>query len=163
MMEPTSNEKKAPAGPWVDIALLVVRIVFGGSLAIIGFEKLNSVEDFTGVVSSLGFPLPTLFAWLAVLSEAGGGICIAIGFMTRLSALATTAVMAVACYAHISVWGHPHATIWALDLAKFLTLSGGMGAGWFLVAFLAIASFGGGSYVVDQTLFDSLGGGKKDN
>ncbi len=46
----------------------------------------------------MGFPTPVVFAWLAALSEFGGGILVAIGLATRAAALFVFATMSVAAF-----------------------------------------------------------------
>jgi len=43
---------------------------------------------FINDVAKMGFPLPTFFAWCAVLAEFFGGILLMLGLMTRPAALA---------------------------------------------------------------------------
>ena len=47
-----------------DIGLLLIRLFFGGALAMMhGFGKLPVSDEFVSGVSEMGFPLPALFAW----------------------------------------------------------------------------------------------------
>ena len=72
-------------------ALLAVRVVMGPMLAYHGFKKLDSVEKFVATVDKYGFPLPELLARATIAIELVGGICLALGLLTRLwGALATT-------------------------------------------------------------------------
>lgn len=84
----------------VDTGLLILRIGMGLAMAYHGYQKI-----FQGVmpmmidgVGKMGFPAPTLFAWLAALSEFVGGLCIAIGFGTRIAAFFVLIVMCVAFF-----------------------------------------------------------------
>ena len=80
-----------------DAALLVVRVVFGLSMAFAhGLGKVPPSEGFTGFVGSLGFPSPGFFAWAAGLSEFVGGIFIAVGLLTRVSGFFLLQTMLVA-------------------------------------------------------------------
>lgn len=54
-------------------------------------------------VTALGFPFPLAFAWAASLSEFGGGILLALGFLTRPAAMMLAITMLVAAFgAHLS-------------------------------------------------------------
>ena len=72
-------------------ALLAVRLVMGPMLAWHGYKKIEGgIENFVGTVDRAGFPLPELLARGVVVLELVGGICIALGLLTRLwSGLAT--------------------------------------------------------------------------
>ena len=76
---------------------LILRVVLGAIFIAHGFQKIShGMPDFVRTVAQLGFPLPTLFAWAAALSEFLGGICVLVGLFTRYAALAIAIVMAVA-------------------------------------------------------------------
>jgi putative oxidoreductase len=73
-------------------ALLAIRVVMGPMLAYHGWKKLDGgVEKFVATVDKYGFPFPDLLAWATIAIELVGGICLALGLLTRLwAALATT-------------------------------------------------------------------------
>lgn len=54
------------------------------------------MEVFTGMVAGIGFPMPTLFAYAAALSEFVGGIAILLGVYVHVFAALTGIVMLVA-------------------------------------------------------------------
>ena len=85
----------------------------------------------------MGFPLPTLFAWAAALSEFAGGLLVAIGLLTRPAAFFAACTMAVAFFVR-------HGD------QPFLE---GERAFLFLTAFLAILVAGAGRYAVDALLY----------
>ena len=72
-------------------ALLAIRVVMGPMLAYHGLKKIDGgVEKFVATVDRLGFPLPELMARATIAIELIGGICLALGLLTRLwAALAT--------------------------------------------------------------------------
>jgi putative oxidoreductase len=80
----------------------VVRVVFGVLLsAAHGLPKvMDGVARHTNTVASLGFPFPSVFAWLSALTELVGGLLIAVGLFTRPVALMAVSTMAVAMYRH---------------------------------------------------------------
>ncbi|MDY7230541.1 DoxX family protein [Hyalangium rubrum] len=80
----------------------LVRIVFGVMLcAAHGIPKaMGDLTPFIQRVGSLGFPMPTFFAWCAVLTEVVGGILIALGLFTRPVAAFASFTMIVAAYRH---------------------------------------------------------------
>ena len=87
-----------------DFGLLVVRVTFSAYIALHGWGKIYSNgqfglhEQLVSGVQSMGFPAPTLFAWMAALTEFVGGILVVLGLLTRPAALALTFNMAVAAF-----------------------------------------------------------------
>lgn len=79
---------------------LVLRVTAGLAMSTHGYAKIfgGNMDKFTGSVSDLGFPAPEVFAWAAALSELVGGICLAIGLGTRISAFLIAGTMAVAVF-----------------------------------------------------------------
>ena len=87
-----------------DFGLLALRVTFGTYIALHGWDKVYSnghfglPEQMVSGVASMGFPAPTLFAWMAALTEFLGGILLVIGLLTRPAALALTFNMCVAAF-----------------------------------------------------------------
>ncbi|HVT77508.1 MAG TPA: DoxX family protein [Acidimicrobiales bacterium] len=81
----------------VDVALLVIRIAAGCTLAAHGAQKLfgwfggHGIEGTGGFMESLGFP--RAHAWLAGLTEFAGGLGLAVGLITPLAGAAVAGVM----------------------------------------------------------------------
>jgi putative oxidoreductase len=76
-----------------NIGFLLLRFFVGLALCTV-FEKFfpkNGIwgpqEWFIQDTANMGFPFPTFFAWVAVLSEFFGGILLMIGLLTRPAAL----------------------------------------------------------------------------
>ncbi|MBE7465729.1 MAG: DoxX family protein [Planctomycetes bacterium] len=79
---------------WSDLPL---RASLAATFIVHGYPKMfGGLEDFAGNLEKMGMPMPGVLAFLAALAEFGGGIGIALGFLTRLSALGIMAVMFVA-------------------------------------------------------------------
>jgi putative oxidoreductase len=89
----------AGSGSWFgDIGLLVLRLT-GLLLAVgHGLKKWPPPDFFIGGVQKLGFPAPTFFAWMAVLSEVVGGFLLALGLLTRPAAFLVAGTMLVAAF-----------------------------------------------------------------
>ena len=82
-----------------DIGLLVTRLVFGLTMAFgHGLGKVSDLGKFTEGVASRGMFLPEVMGPLAALSEFAGGILVAIGLLTRASALTLVTTMLVAAF-----------------------------------------------------------------
>lgn len=87
-----------------NLAFLFLRFFVGLALCTV-FEKLfpkngtwGPQEWFINDVVEMGFPLPVLFAWIAVLTEFIGGILMMVGFMTRPAALLNCILTFVAAF-----------------------------------------------------------------
>jgi len=80
--------------------LLWLRVLMGLAIAYHGYGKVfgGHIVPLTEGLTKMGFPLPSLFAWLAALSEFAGGLLIAFGFGTRIAALFVFVTMAVAFF-----------------------------------------------------------------
>lgn len=82
-----------------DLGILLFRLFIGLAMAFAhGLGKMPPPDRLVEGVTAMGFPMPIVFAWCAALSEFIGGILIATGLFTRLSALALGFTMAVAAF-----------------------------------------------------------------
>lgn len=81
----------------LDAGLLGLRLWFGLVLASVhGLGKVTDLAKFTAGVATRGVPLPSLLGPAAALSEFVGGILLALGLLTRPSALFVAVTMLVA-------------------------------------------------------------------
>ncbi|HEY1163181.1 MAG TPA: DoxX family protein [Candidatus Dormibacteraeota bacterium] len=86
----------------LSLGLLVLRLVVGLTLAGHGAQKLfgwwggPGMAGWTQAVTRLRIRPPVPFAWLAALSELGGGLLFALGLLSPLGTLALTGTMLVA-------------------------------------------------------------------
>lgn len=115
-----------------DWGLLLVRVAAGGMLlALHGWGKLKEMfgmfggEEwgFVGLVASLGFPLPKVFAVLAGLAESLGALLLVVGLFTRWAALVVGLNMAVAAYYHLTQDPQQRFELAAMYLAVALLLA----------------------------------------
>jgi putative oxidoreductase len=85
------------------MAWTLVRVTFGVMLSLAhGLPKVTgNMERFAERVGTLGFPMPTFFAWCAALSELVGGLLVAVGLLTRPAAALAGFTMVVASYTTI--------------------------------------------------------------
>jgi putative oxidoreductase len=106
-------------------ALLAVRIVMGPMLAYHGFKKIDGgVEKFVATVDKYGFPFPDLLARATIAIELVGGICLALGLLTRLwGALATTQFLLIVAKVKwdVGVFGGGGRSGFELDLLYAVT------------------------------------------
>lgn len=110
-----------------DIGLAVVRVTAGLALAFLhGIGKVPPSEGFVGMVGGMGFPAPVLFAWLAAFAEFVGGIMIAIGLLTRPTALFVAihfVIVALLAHAGDSI-GDRELPLMFLSIAVLFALAG---------------------------------------
>ena len=91
---------------------------------------------FTEGVAAMGFPAPEAFAWMAALSELVGGVLVALGLGTRVSAFFVAFTMVVAAFVQ-----HAADPFAKKELAVL-----------FLVGFSALILTGGGQFALDRFL-----------
>ena len=135
--------------------LLVIRLYWGVQLAQSGWGKLHHLPNVTDFFTSLGLPFPALTAVLISCLELLGGIFLALGVLSRLTALVLTANMLVA-----------YVTADREALFSFISDPDKFSAAapfTFLIASLIVLIFGAGSVSVDTLLrrwFDKSALGK---
>ena len=97
----------------MDTGLLLARLVFGVLLIGHGTQKLfgwfggYGLDGTGGFFHSLGFRPGRIMAAVAGLSEAGGGLLLALGLLTPLAGAALVGTLLVAASVHIEkgLWG----------------------------------------------------------
>lgn len=133
----------------LDLALLVVRVFFGLSLAYHGYNKFFGAGGLAGTArwfGSIGMKWPKWQARLAATTEVGSGLLFALGLATPLAAAGFIGVMLVAI-----VVAH-----WSIGFFVFKA-----GQGWEYCASIAIVAFaigtiGAGKYSIDHLIDDDL-------
>ena len=87
------------ANELADIGLGLLRVVAGVALAVNhGASKIQDPSQIIRSASSLGFPVPTFFGWMAALAEFFGGILLALGLATRPAAFLVACTMFTAAF-----------------------------------------------------------------
>jgi len=137
----------------MDIGLLLLRLVIGLTLAAHGAQKLfgwfggGGLEPAGQALATLGFQPGRRHALMAGLVEAGGGLALALGFLTPIGAALAFSVMLIATVSvHIK--------------HGFFNTSGGYEYNLVLgVAGLTVAFTGPGELSLDAALGLSVNGG----
>lgn len=85
--------------PLANAGFSVLRVFAGVSLMMAhGVGKLPPSAAFVERTGNMGFPLPSVFAWAAAMSEFLGGFFLAIGLFTRVASFFITCTMLTALY-----------------------------------------------------------------
>src|SRR5712691_1505816 len=129
---------------YVALGLLILRLVVGLTLAAHGAQKLfgwwggAGMNGWTKAVEKLRIRPAQPWAWVAALSEFGGGLLLALGLLSPLGSLAITGAMLVA--------------IATVHLSRgFWTTKGGFEFNLSLIAAaVALALAGPGAYSLDS-------------
>lgn len=136
----------------MDIALLLIRVAVGATLAAHGAQKLvgwfggHGLAGTAGFLESLGFRPGRPYAWLLGAAELVGGLALALGLLTPIAAAVVAAVMVGAIAAVHKDKG-------------FFAQAGGYEYPLVLaVAALATAFAGAGEYSLDHVFGWSLSG-----
>lgn len=78
------------------IFLLYLRITWGHQFILTGLDKLHSIEKTTAFFASLNIPYSHFHAHLVGWIEIVGGICLLLGFASRLVAIPLAIIMLTA-------------------------------------------------------------------
>ncbi|MCM2295845.1 DoxX family protein [Rhodoferax sp.] len=108
-----------------------------------GIGKLTGFAGTVGYIASVGLPLPTLAAAVAMIVEIVGSLALLAGFGTRIAALVLAAFTLVASFFFHAYWGVPadQAFMQQLLFYKNMAVVGGL---------LAIAANGAGAWSLDS-------------
>ncbi|MBI4040299.1 MAG: DoxX family protein [Deltaproteobacteria bacterium] len=96
--------KKGCCKPCPDTASLILRLVIGSTFIMHGSQKVlgafggHGLEGVAQFLTQLGFPMPTLMAYLLGYTEFLGGIALVLGLGTRIFALLLSFAMVVAIF-----------------------------------------------------------------
>ena len=107
-----------------------------------GISKLTGFAGTVGYISSVGLPLPTLGAALALAVEILGSLALLAGFQTRIAALVLAAFTLVASVFFHAFWGAApdQAFVQQLLFFKNVAVVGGL---------LVLAAQGAGGWSLD--------------
>ena len=107
-----------------------------------GLTKITGFAGTVGYIASVGLPLASAGAVLAIVLEVAGGIALLLGWGTRAAALALAAFTLVASVFFHAFWAVPadQAFVQQLMFFKNLAVVGGL---------LVLAAHGAGAWSVD--------------
>ena len=121
---------------------LIGRLLFVALFLPAGISKLTGFAGTVGYISSVGLPLPTLGAALALAVEILGSLALLAGFQTRIAALALALFTLVASVFFHAYWGAApdQAFVQQLLFFKNIAVVGGL---------LVLAAQGAGGWSLD--------------
>ena len=119
-------------------AALLARLLLAQIFVVEGWGKIFSYAAVQQYMTQYGVPGALLP--LVILTELGGGLCIAAGLVTRLAALALAGFCTLTIYFFHANLGDPDQVI---QVHKNLAMAGG---------FLALVAFGPGALSIDAWL-----------
>ncbi|WP_052494113.1 DoxX family protein [Nitrosospira sp. NpAV] len=126
-----SNEKALPALP------MVGRLMMAAIFLISGFGKAAAPQMTIGYIASIGLPFPALVLAIAIGVEIIGGLMLALGYRTRIAALAlATFTVAAGALFHNAIGDQTQ----FIMLLKNIAITGGL---------LQVAAFGAGAFSID--------------
>ena len=114
------------------VPLLFLRLYLFYVFWFAGVGKIDSFDKFSGYLGTLGVPLPDIFTWLVIVTEAGGAALLLVGLFVRWATIPLLIVMFFAGYLVHYQNGWPHeangiefAAIYSLMLLSLLCFGGG--------------------------------------
>ena len=124
-------------------ALPIGRILLALIYLIAGSRALVAAAGTAGYFAKLGFPMPEVMAWVAIVIELGGAILLIVGWQTRWAALLLALFTVIAALAAHRFWEFD-AALQANEMNHFLknlAIVGGM---------IILAATGPGALSVDS-------------
>jgi putative oxidoreductase len=81
---------------WAPVPL---RLIVGYGFAEHGFAKLmRGSDNFAGLLHAMGMPFPHVLAWITIITEILGGICVLLGAIVPLVSIPMAIVLLVAVF-----------------------------------------------------------------
>ncbi len=119
---------------------LVGRVLIAAVFLFSGLGKIAAPSMIMGAIGSVGLPAPVVGLVLAVIVEVGGGICLVLGYQTRIVAAALALFsVATAVFFHRDFIDQNQ----AFNFLKNLAMAGGL---------LQVVAFGAGALSLDRRL-----------
>jgi len=121
---------------------LLGRLLLASLFLPAGIGKITGFAGTVGYITSVGMPLPTVAAALALAVELLGGLALVLGWGTRFAALVLAVFTLVASFYFHAYWAVPveQQMMMKLLFTKNIAVVGGL---------LVLAAFGAGAWSVD--------------
>jgi len=139
----TGSASRASTTPAGDLLALVGRVLVAYLFIPAGLSKVMGFAGTVGYISSVGMPLPSVAAVIAIIVELGFGIALLVGYKTRIAAIVLAVFTLVASFFFHPFWAVPEAQKMMVTLLfnKNIAVVGGL---------LALAAFGPGRLSIDK-------------
>jgi putative oxidoreductase len=121
---------------------LIGRILLAALFLPAGIAKITGFAGTVGYIASVGLPLASVGAVLAIAAEVGGGLALLLGWQTRWAALALAVFTVVAGVFFHAFWNLPaeQQMMQQIMFMKNIAIAGGL---------LFVAAFGPGAISLD--------------
>lgn len=121
---------------------LLARVLMAALFLPAGVAKVTGFAGTVGYVASVGLPLPTVGAALALVVEIVGSLALLAGFGTRIAAVVLAVFTLAASFFFHAYWAVPAEQVFVTQLLFFKNIAvvGGL---------LALAAHGAGAWSLD--------------
>jgi len=121
---------------------LAARVLMAALFLPAGVAKVTGFAGTVGYVASVGLPLPTVGAAMALVVEIVGSLALLAGFGTRIAAVVLAAFTLAASFFFHAYWAVPADQVFVTQLLFFKNIAvvGGL---------LALAAHGAGAWSLD--------------
>lgn len=133
-------------------ALLPLRLIVGFGFAYHGYAKLaRGPEHFATILSAMGIPASTMFAWLTTFVELFGGIAVMLGLLMTPVCVPLGVVMATAMFGVHAQYGFSSVRLKAISATgpQFGPIGYELNL-LYIAALVALAAAGPGALSVDR-------------
>lgn len=104
---PTFSYTDDIATSWIDLLLLVGRVLLGWYFLALGFSRLSNIPGSAIYFTNLGFSPAEMWTWLAAFAGVVLGVALILGIATRYAALASFVGMLLATAMAHRYWTYP--------------------------------------------------------
>jgi putative oxidoreductase len=125
-----------------NVFALLARVLMAALFLPAGVAKVTGFAGTVGYVASVGLPLPTVGAALALVVEIAGSLALLAGFGTRMAAVVLAVFTLAASFFFHAYWAVPAEQVFVTQLLFFKNIAvvGGL---------LALAAHGAGAWSLD--------------
>ena len=122
---------------------LIGRVLIAALFIPAGIGKIGGFEGTVGYIASVGLPLATVAAIVAILVEVVAGAALLVGYRTKQAALVLALFTLVATVLFHNFWAMPEdqAFVQQLMFMKNIAVVGGL---------LVVAALGGGAWAIQR-------------